>query len=969
MERKTQINDILQKVVTMLLVFVMTFYFLPMNIFAYTIRQFTQSNIQEENSSQDVISTNDIGETQEQEKNDYKSKQILFEDIQKRKANEKHYILEDGTQVVAMYPSNIHYKENGIFVDVDNTLVGKVDIKETLKLTEEELTEEEKRVQENEMSNENKVADAQLNIQKNQPNGEKILEDEKVIQEEQNELNSQIMENKEQETIDKRTDEETTIYVNKKNSYKTKFTNKTKGFILGSLTNDDETISWRLKNAKQANIRITNPEENKPIEEGTTIEDIQINEVNSSIEYEDILENTNINYLLSPESVKENIVLENSEAIKNKLVFEYETNGLNMKLLENKNIIVYKGNEEDIKFIIQAPFMYDSNLDFTDNIDIKLKKKKDKYELTITPDKKWLKAKERKYPVTIDPTIQTSHYVEDINDVFIYKGDTNNTTRWQAHILRVGNGFGNSLRSLIKFNLPKLESGDQVIAAELSICNYPDSNEWDPPTKERIIDLHRMKSNWDTKTANWSNASTKHDSKIIDYIRYKYDSDDPGKDNRFDITALVKDWYTVGKNYGVMLKEHTENTSETGTDMYFFSANIHTVYEGYRPRIIIAYRNQTGLEEYLSYHTQSAGRAGKIYTNDYNGNLTLVHTDVSTPGNRMPVTIEHIYNTNDKDIQIGFGKGMRLNLSQTLETITISSKEYLKYKDEDGTSHYLLKKPETNEYEDEDGLGITVKKSGTSMVMKDKAGNTMTFKKHDTENKWHLSSIKDTENNTCTLTYVIHGSNFLIKEIVDGAGDKISLLYNYGKLKRITDAAGRVTTYEYDDKDRLTTITYPDDKKSTYEYGSKNEITKVKNIDGSYMAYGYHPGTVYRIRAIVEYGTDSTKGNALTVTYGQNLTNSKSNRGYSNTYAFDNYGHATSIADFGKEDKKIDNAYGKAYEYGTSGGKNNKLTLESKLVSVKELPNNLIKNPTFENGMTNWKKRTVLYFVGNCSKH
>ena len=175
MERKTQINDILQKVVTMLLVFVMTFYFLPMNIFAYTIRQFTQSNIQEENSSQDVISTNDIGETQEQEKNDYKSKQILFEDIQKRKANEKHYILEDGTQVVAMYPSNIHYKENGIFVDVDNTLVGKVDIKETLKLTEEELTEEEKRVQENEMSNENKVADAQLNIQKNQPNGEKIL--------------------------------------------------------------------------------------------------------------------------------------------------------------------------------------------------------------------------------------------------------------------------------------------------------------------------------------------------------------------------------------------------------------------------------------------------------------------------------------------------------------------------------------------------------------------------------------------------------------------------------------------------------------------------------------------------------------------------------------------------------------------------------------------------------------------------
>lgn len=52
-----------------------------------------------------------------------------------------------------------------------------------------------------------------------------------------------------------------------------------------------------------------------------------------------------------------------------------------------------------------------------------MKNKKDKFELTITLDKKWLKAKERKYPVTIDQTIQTSQYVEDIEDVFIYKGN------------------------------------------------------------------------------------------------------------------------------------------------------------------------------------------------------------------------------------------------------------------------------------------------------------------------------------------------------------------------------------------------------------------------------------------------------------------------------------------------------------------------------------------------------------------
>ena len=32
------------------------------------------------------------------------------------------------------------------------------------------------------------------------------------------------------------------------------------------------------------------------------------------------------------------------------------------------------------------------------------------------------------------------------------------------------------------------------------------------------------------------------------------------------------------------------------------------------------------------------------------------------------------------------------------------------------------------------------------------------------------------------------------------------------------------------------------------------------------------------------------------------------------------------------------------------------LTLESKLMSVKEMPNNLIQNPMFQNGITNWTK-------------
>ena len=79
--------------------------------------------------------------------------------------------------------------------------------------------------------------------------------------------------------------------------------------------------------------------------------------------------------------------------------------------------------------------------------------------------------------------------------------------------------------------------------------------------------------------------------------------------------------------------------------------------------IQMVYRNQTGIEDYQTYHTQSIGRAGTVYTNDYNGNLVLTHQDSCTGGNLLPVTVNHVYNTNDKDVDIGYGKGYRLNLS------------------------------------------------------------------------------------------------------------------------------------------------------------------------------------------------------------------------------------------------------------------------------------------------------------------
>ena len=39
-----------------------------------------------------------------------------------------------------------------------------------------------------------------------------------------------------------------------------------------------------------------------------------------------------------------------------------------------------------------------------------------------------------------------------------------------------------------------------------------------------------------------------------------------------------------------------------------------------------------------------------------NGNLIFKHVIDTISGNRMPYTLELVYNTNDKDLDIGYGK-------------------------------------------------------------------------------------------------------------------------------------------------------------------------------------------------------------------------------------------------------------------------------------------------------------------------
>ena len=99
-------NIILKKTIALVLVCVMVFNLFPNIVIG--IKDISSNEIFEETIAE--IST-------KEETN------IIGEEIEKRKLNEKHFFLEDGTMLLAIYPENIHYEKNGKLEDIDNTLI------------------------------------------------------------------------------------------------------------------------------------------------------------------------------------------------------------------------------------------------------------------------------------------------------------------------------------------------------------------------------------------------------------------------------------------------------------------------------------------------------------------------------------------------------------------------------------------------------------------------------------------------------------------------------------------------------------------------------------------------------------------------------------------------------------------------------------------------------------------------------
>ena len=614
----------------------------------------------------------------------------------------------------------------------------------------------------------------------------------------------------------------------------------------------------------------------------------------SRVLYPEAFEGVDIRYTIGPDRLKEDLVLKHAEAVKS-FTWRYAPGELRAR--QDGADVVFEDAEGMEAYRLSAPYMEDAAGSISRGLTLTLtdddgKKNKEAY-VRLEADGEWLGAEDRVYPVTIDPVVSTPVDRDKIRDCHVssyYHGDN----FYNSHLLKTGRVDGSTLRSYMKFELPYINRADQMItSAWLWLTKYAGSG-----SAARYIDVHKVTGSWDHKTLTWDNRPG-YDGQVIDYAVYQTDEADQ---QGFDITNLVKDWYMNGKNYGLMVKDHTE----TGHYTEYALADIHEDFASLRPHILIRYVNYSGLESFWTYHSQSAGRAGTIHINDYTGNLILEHETFSLSGSRLPVGLSHVYNSSEaggKDL--GYGRGFRLDCHQTIARREIGDTVYYAHTEGDGTVHYFAK-DDKGEWKDELGLGqkLTFAEgdSEARYTITDKSGTKLCF----AEGTGLLTKIVDANNNTQRITW----SGGKVTKVTDPTSRAVTLVYDSsGHLVAVKTPSGQEKKFAYDSSGHLTGITDEDGAQSTYTYDGNHMLKGITDPYGYHLYVNWVRPEAYgawRVSAVLEKA-GGEEGMRLGLDYGYNRTKFTDEKGRSQYYLFDNSGHTVSVRD--------DNGYGAAWEF------------------------------------------------------
>ena len=665
-------------------------------------------------------------------------------------------------------------------------------------------------------------------------------------------------------------------YTNKSSDILVNLSNKAKSKNMISLQSDGYKISWGYDNAGKSKADVKkNNEKTSGNDKFTTLKNITTETL-----YKDVFSDVDLQYFVTTTGIKENIILKSAKA-QNEFTLNYKIPNLTAKQKDDKTITLSNKDGKEI-YTISAPYMYDEKGSSSTQMKIEIVKQKgSNLQVKLSADYAFIHTIGRVFPITIDPEITTTLK----SDLTFYENANGSINSYGPYYTSK-----NSYAICTVNNLPKLENGEDVISAKYSFETENGSNLFaDEGENPIIVNAHKLTSA--------SNGNVKYDSKVLDYDSLTYE------DNRyltFDLTSTFKGWYSDTNTKGFVM----EALDTVGSKKVVFKSYTKT---STTPALTLIYKDFTGTESNLSYHTVNVGTNAQAAVSDYLGNLVINQTLYEGTGSRMPLSITATYNSINKDTAFengsASGYGWQFSFNQyvrevTDKNLTKAGYNYI-YTDADGTDHYLkLAEGETAKWEDEDGLGLTLTKDENNIFI-DNGSTTQTY--DSTANGGKLLSEKDEHKNTITYTY----TDGDLTKITDGSGREVQIKYKSstnGKkvVSRITKPDGTKIDIGYTTaRDKVTSISFNDGHISRFEYDDNYNLISISGVSDSYMKslpthkFTYTNG---KVTNITEYGTDGTEGNHLNISYNaDNTTVFTDKQGHSETHIFDNSGSTVSV--------------------------------------------------------------------------
>ena len=662
------------------------------------------------------------------------SPEIISEIEEKRDTFSKEYFLSDNSRVLVVYPEPIHYEtESGALAEIDNSLnrtkEGYANGSNSYEVVFTDNTDSQGEVIYRE-------EDYEISWQMLEPAEEAVSSDADDLPDEKPARTQTL---KARDKADKEADKEAD-----KDQKKSEKEAEKKQKQTGKQTEKQALRAPKL----EAKITGSTPKQPQAISE-EAMDYYQPRQ--STVTFNGYQNGVRVEYQPTGDGIKENIILAARES-GNEYIFSVRLSGLKAELNSNNEIVFYDEETDEIKYYFPAPFMIDSRgqvsyeakyeltdtapepeaSETTDGDDTgavirpeeeaasqgtflpKDRSQEDTDDasalyLRIVLDEDWLDR--AAYPVTVDPVLKQAR-AKNLTD---YGCAASNNTTYDT--LYAGKNSTATYRSFIRFDLPDMEPQSIISEAKLQLGGTAEEN------NTHYLKASLITTDWYNKTSRPSASKLSWNTQpaLGSFLDYTVNA------GCFNITKAIRAWQSgEQKNYGIAITAYDETVSKRDALSLKNSAT--------QPYLTITYRTATGLESYWNTHTTSAGTAGTGHINDYTGALTVVNTDIATPGLRLPMTIRHIYNSNAVDEDAGW----RLNYAQTikipLDTVNVSTYPYV-YTDEDGTTHYF-KKSDTTYLQngiakevlstaslpparDEDGLGLYIVPV-TDTALKDK---------------------------------------------------------------------------------------------------------------------------------------------------------------------------------------------------------------------------------------------------------